>query len=228
MVDIEGLENLVNAIKDVQGIGAFKIGFSLLTYGLQRVTDTIKATMGKPIPVIYDHQKAGNDIPRMGRQFARMIKNSGIDAVILFPFAGPVSQENWILSCREHSIEVIVGSVMTHEKFLASEGGYIDDSAAQRIFRLSCHLGVRHFVVPSTKLDWVRTLYELLLKGLKEEDFTLYTPGFIEQKGEIEAFGQIVKSKWHVIVGSAIYEKHSIEDMKQAAIEIVAKINSVK
>ncbi len=59
--DINILRDLVRSTCDIEGIVGYKIGANLaLKYGLKHLTDDIDFHL----PVIYDHQKAGTDIPR--------------------------------------------------------------------------------------------------------------------------------------------------------------------
>lgn len=226
--DAGHLQKLVLAVKDVAGIGGFKLGFELGLQNLDAMAAIIKSNLRpNETRIIYDHQKAGNDIPDMGINFSRVLKKAGVDAAILFPFAGPATQKKWTKACFDAGLEVITGGVMTHSKFLASEGGYIADEAPEQIFRLACKLGVRHFVVPGNKLHWVKKLRAILVKELGEGNFTLYAPGFITQGGDISECGQAAGDNWHAIVGSAIYgkkEMYTIEQMRQAAITVTGQI----
>ena len=217
------LEMLVEATCKVSGIGGYKIGLKLgLGFGLKLVVDTIKEQTN--LPVIYDHQKAGNDIPEMGLDFAEEAKEAGVDAVILFPFAGPKTEQAWIKACREAGLEVLVGGHMTHEKFLASEGGFIDDHAPYEIYKIAAELGVKDFIVPGNKPGFVLKYREHLENILGSRKFTLYAPGFISQGGDISKTGQVAGENWHAIVGSAIYKVGGVEEMRQVAYQLTSQI----
>lgn len=83
---LEEFEEIVKETADVEGIGGYKVGLELgLSYGLGRVVEVARKYTAKPI--IYDHQKAGTDIPDTGKNFAEVCKRAGVDAVILFPQA---------------------------------------------------------------------------------------------------------------------------------------------
>ena len=218
----ESLQKLVLAVKNISGIGGFKLGFELGLQNLSSMVTIIRSNFSnRDVPIIYDHQKAGNDIPNMGINFARILKKSGVDAAILFPFTGPATQEKWTKSCFDAGLQVLTGGIMTHPKCLVGEGGYIANEAPERIFSLACKFGVRHFVVPGNKIEWIVKLRALLVEELGEGNFVLYAPGFITQKGDISECGQAAGENWHAIVGSAIYKA---DDMQDAAMTVTSQI----
>ena len=221
-VSLGKLAGLAGALQGVDGISAFKIGITLMTR-LKEAVQTIRAISPDSL-IIYDHQKAGNDIPDMGKQFAETLKEAGINVAILFPFAGPATQEAWTKSCFDAGLSVITGGVMTHPKFLVSEGGYIADDAVERIYRLACQLGVTDFVVPGTKINWVQRIHALVSEELGAGNFALYAPGFINQGGEISECAKAAGDIWHAIVGSAVYKQLTPEDQRKAAITVTSQI----
>ncbi|MDP3994574.1 MAG: orotidine 5'-phosphate decarboxylase / HUMPS family protein [bacterium] len=219
-VEVAKLSALVRETCLVEGIGGYKIGLSLaLEEGLGKVVCTVKEHTG--LPVIYDHQKAGNDIPAMGSVFAKVCKQSGVDAVILFPFAGEVTERDWIKACRDNGLGVLVGAHMTQPKFLLSEGGSIADEAPERIFTIAAEEGVSDFVVPGNKVELVGYYKKLIENILGKDNFTLYAPGFITQGGKISDFAVAAGNKWHAIVGSAIYKA---VDMHKTAEQMTRQI----
>ncbi|MFA6919251.1 MAG: orotidine 5'-phosphate decarboxylase / HUMPS family protein [Patescibacteria group bacterium] len=219
----EALRFLAKNMASVNGISAFKLGITAGLDGLKRSVKAVKDYFGI-VKTIYDHQKAGNDIPDMGKPFANKLKEAGVDAAILFPFTGPKTQEAWMQACREAELGIIVGGMMTHPKFLAGEGGYIVDDAPERIYRMACQFGVTDFVVPGNKLPWVERIRAWITEELGEGNFTLYAPGFITQGGEISACGQAAGDRWHAIVGSAIYKKVTAEEQIAAALAVTQQI----
>ena len=219
-VQAEKLSKLVESTYLVEGIGGYKVGLALaLEKGLPNIVDLI--LYHTDLPVIYDHQKAGNDIPAMGATFAKVCSKAGVDAVILFPFAGPKTEKDWIQACQDQGLGVIVGAHMTQPNFLASEDGFIADESPDRIFTLAVEEGVRDFVVPGNKVEYVQHYKELFDNLLGIGNFTLYAPGFVTQGGEISEFAAIAGSQWHTIVGSGIY---NAEDMTFAANEMTKNI----
>ena len=86
---LEELERLVKATCNVEGIVGYKIGAILgLKFGLTQVVNVI--TRYTNLPIIYDHQKFGTDIPDIcGGAMLNVLKDSGVNIVIIFPQAGP-------------------------------------------------------------------------------------------------------------------------------------------
>lgn len=219
-VEAEKFPELVKGTCFVEGIGGYKVGFELgLEKGLPWVVGTVREQTD--LPIIYDHQKAGNDIPETGLNFARVCKKSGIDAIILFPFTSPTTELRWIKEAQDAELTILVGGHMTHEKFLHREGGFIADDAPERIYSLAAENGVKNFVVPGNKVEFVEKYRAMLNKILGPNNFALYAPGFITQKGEISEFAKVAGDRWHAIVGSAIYKAVNI---KAAAEQVTSQI----
>ena len=216
--DLSKLKNLVKETCSVDGIGAYKIGLELcIPYGICQVVDAIRKQTD--LPIIYDHQKAATDIPELGEKFAKAVK--GVDAVILFPFAGPETEKAWIRACRKAKLGVIVGGEMTHKGFLESENGFISEKGIFSIYEIAAEQKVNDFVVPGNKPEKIR-LYKAFLeaRGIKP---VFYSPGLIAQGGNITESAKAAGERWHAIVGRALY---NAKDMHKAAKELVRNLNS--
>lgn len=215
--DIE-FEQLIKATQDIPGIGGYKVGLQLtISYGLKHLVDLTRKYTN--LPIIYDHQKAGNDIPEIGTKFALSCRSSGVDAVILFPFAGSLTEQEWIKACQDQGLGVIVGGHMTHRSFIESEGGFVSNNAPRRIYEIAVENGITDFVVPGNKTQYVEE-YRKLFED-KSISFTLYAPGFLTQGGEISECGKTAGDNWHAIVGSGIYKA---ADMRDAAKNFVRQL----
>jgi orotidine-5'-phosphate decarboxylase len=179
-----------------------KVGFALACrYGLEKVAATIRGRTN--VPIIYDHQKGGTDIPDLAEEFAGVA--NPVDAVIIFPMAGPVTQRKFIECLHAAGKPVIVGAVMTHAQFLASEGGYIVNDAPRRILELAMEMGVRDFVVPATSPKSISEQRTIIERHLKEGDYDLFSPGLVSQGGTVEGLRAAAGPRWHGIVGRAVY-----------------------
>jgi orotidine-5'-phosphate decarboxylase len=218
-VDLEKFGDIVRTLESVAKIGAYKIGMSLgLSHGLSKVVETARRYSQKPL--IYDHQKAGTDIPDTGKEFAKVVKKSGVDAVIFFPLAGPATLKAWVNSAFEQELKVLVGCRMTHKNFVRSEGGYIEDTAIEKAYLEAANLGVTDFVVPGNNPGFIKYIRNLLEQADVRNPI-FYAPGFIAQKGTISEAAAAAGEKWHAIVGRAIYES---QDMRQAAEQLASSI----
>ena len=224
--DVSTKRDLYRLVRDtccVPGIGGYKIGLELVILNGVAVFSTIKVAFPEGAvnkPIIYDHQKGGTDIPDLGSKFAKALSGF-VDGVILFPFGGAQTAEDWIRACQDEGLVVLVGGHMTQKKFLVSEGGYIADKAPEQIYKLGAEMGVRDFVVPGNKVEFVVKYKQLLDEVLGRGNFTLYAPGFIGQGGVISETGKVAGDNWHAIVGSAIYKA---KDITAAAREITNQI----
>ena len=217
-VPLEVYERILENTGDIDKIGGYKIGIALaLNYGLPDIVKVAKEYTDKPI--IYDHQKAGTDIPDMGEKFAKVCKNAGVDAIILFPQSGPETEKAWIEAAKEEDLGIIVGGLMTHPKYVRSEGGYLADEAVMRMYLNGADLGVTDFVVPGNKPDDIKRIKETLEeRGISP---TFYAPGFVAQGGEITKAARAAGNNWHAIVGRGIYKA---KDIRKAALELTSKL----
>lgn len=217
------LGQIAQAVSGVPGIGALKVGLELaIPWGLKKVVETIR--LRSELPVIYDHQKGGTDIPDLGPKFANAVRAAGADAVILFPFGGAATAGKWIEACQGEGLVVLVGGHMTQPRFLENEGGFIANSGPEEIYKLAARSGVTNFVVPGNKTDFV-LMYRQILEGiLGVGNFTLYAPGFIGQGGDISETGKVAGDRWHAIVGSAIYGQPDVDAMRVVALRLTQQI----
>lgn len=216
-VGLERFEEIVKATHDIVKIGGYKIPATSGRKGWEKWVETARRYTKKPL--IYDHQKAGTDIPDTGRQFMKDLKEAGFDAVILFPQAGPYTQVAWTGEAVQQELAVLVGGEMTHPKYRRSEGGYIADEALQEMYLRAAKQGVRHFVVPGNKIDRIALYRELIThQGV---DPIFFAPGFVAQGGEISKASEVAGDKWHAIVGRGIYEA---TDIRKAAEEHTSQL----
>jgi len=194
--------------------------------GLETAVNIIRRQ--NKLPIIYDHQKGGTDIPDLGEGFAQDLKSFGVDAVILFPFGGAVTERKWIKACQDAGLVVLVGGHMTQPEFLESEGGFIVDSAPERIYTIAAENGVTNLVVPGNKPNFVLKYRQLLERLLDVGNFTLYAPRFSgKQGGSISEIDTILGNNWHAIVGSDIYKFEGVRNIRNVALKFTSQITKV-
>jgi len=196
--DLDAALRLVCRTAGRASVYGYKLGFALgLGHGLPAVVRRIREWTDKPL--IYDHQKAATDIPDTGALFGDVMKQAGIDEVILFPHTGPRTLEAWVRAMQERQLKVIVGAVMTHPAYLVSEGGFIADEAGAAIYKQAAGLGVAAFVTPLTKPDVVARL-AAEVPFTAEQEF--YSPGFGAQKGDPSRFPAL--KRHYLIMGRSL------------------------
>ena len=214
---LDVLRTIVDATSAEPLVGAYKVGFSLaLRYGLPRVIGEVRRLTTKP--VIYDHQKAGTDIPDTGAAFAAVLKDAGCEAAILFALAGPNTLTAWVEACQSCGLHVIVGAEMTHPRFLEEEGGSMSRKNAEAAYKLAQSLGVSSFVVPGNRPERIRFYRELL-----GPDVVFFSPGLVTQGGELSAAAEAAGGSWHAIVGRALLDS---SDPKAATRSLVAGLQA--
>jgi len=207
-VSLEVYQRILKDTSNLKQIGGYKLGFELgLEYGLPKIVELTKKYTPKIL--IYDHQKAGTDIPYTGDKFAKLIKKAGIDAIILFPQSGPETEKMWIESAFEQNLGVIVGGLMTHPKYIYSEGGFLHDESVIDMYLIAAELGVKDFVLPPTKLEKSLLIKNKILQ--KVDSPTIYTLGFGSQGGIAEQGNTLIGEKGHFIVGREIYNSSDIQ-----------------
>jgi len=214
---IEEFEKLVEQTADVEGIGGYKIPAISGRKGWETWVNAARKYTNKPL--IYDHQKAGTDIPDTGKEFMRNVKESGFDAIILFPQSGPETERAWIYHAYDVGLNVIVGGEMTHPGYKRSEGGFISDDMLNEMYLIAARAGITNFVVPGNKTDRIAHYREILENEGVSPVF--YAPGFIAQGGKIEDAAKVAGDRFHGIVGRGIYKA---DDMKKAAIEHTSQL----
>ncbi|MDD5738360.1 MAG: orotidine 5'-phosphate decarboxylase [Candidatus Pacebacteria bacterium] len=222
------LDQVVMATMDLPAIVGYKVGALLaLTFGLHEVVHQISAVLPRDHnkKIIYDHQKGGTDIPDMGVNFAKVIGGAGIDAAILFPFAGMKTQVAWTKAFHEVGLTVIVGAEMTHPGFLTSEGGVIAPTVGESIFKVAAEQGVTNFVVPGNKPDVIEMYRSIFDNRVGVGRYALYAPGLITQGGDISEAGKVAGDRWYAIVGRAIYDAVDTKDIREAAKKVVSQIS---
>ena len=204
--DMEALKELYNVTHDIEGIVGYKIGANLaLQYGLKNIMEEVDFSL----PVIYDHQKAGTDIPRMGEKFAKACKKAGMKGIIIFPQAGPESEKAFIDAIFANEMVPMVGGEMTHTAYLAEEGGFLMDDAPARIYEIAAKKGVEYFILPGNREEAMRRYHLMLTSMINEPKYCM--PGIGTQGGSItKAFSILRGCPAYAIIGSAIYKSKDI------------------
>lgn len=182
---------------DIIGI---KIGASLaLRYGLNEISSHINLKAEKDIKIIYDHQKAGTDVPHTSENFAKVMRTSGIEYSILFPrIHHGRTQREWTKQLLDKDVTPIVGGYMT-------TSAPMDFRKSIHIYEIALCQGVENFVIPANDFNFIKQLF-LEIPEIKENTF--YVPGFGKQGGDLDKFDAFMKNiKWYPIIGRSLMEE---------------------
>ena len=205
-LDIDSLDQMRQVVEhttSIPGIVGYKVGLTVtLRLGLGGAVRHLRASTD--LPLIYDHQKAGPDVPDMAPKFSATCKEAGVDGLILFPIAGPRAVVAFAGSAYRNRLLPIVGGDLPFPDYNASGGGYVIDDALEKIFRKAVEIGVDHFVVPGNTPEKVGHHARWLVE--KVERPSLFIPGIGALGGSIaDAFAAAPGCNAYAVVGRAIY-----------------------
>jgi orotidine-5'-phosphate decarboxylase len=206
-LDMESLDHMrkvVEQTSSIAGVVGYKVGLTAtLRLGLGNAVRDLRACTD--LPLIYDHQKAGPDVPDMAPKFSATCKEAGVDGLILFPVAGPRAVVGFAGSAYRNRLLPIVGGDLPFPDYNASGGGYVIDDALDRIFRKAIEIGVDHFVIPGNTPDKVRHHAGWLVEEIERP--CLFIPGIGALGGSIaDAFSAARGCNAYAVVGRAVYD----------------------
>jgi len=204
------LENIIRSTDDIEGVGGYQISSALPEkYTLSRIVKIVKNNTGKR--VIYDQGGFGLSNPKDAEDKATDLKESGVDAVIIFPISGPAVAEEWIKALINKELGVIVRGHQSYPKYDMVNEGYVGSHSWRNLYEDAIKLGVRDLQFPANQIEDLKSFRENLRALSLEEDpsfdadkdVIFYPTGIGDQGGRLEdisAFGQ----KAHPIVGRLI------------------------
>lgn len=146
--DHEQFEFVVKATTRTEGVVGYKLGLStVLTFGLKESVRRLRDLTD--LPILYDHQKAGPDMPDTARKYTAMCAEAGVDGLVLFPVAGPTAVDRFVGETMKAGMTPVVGGEIPVPDYGASGGGYMLDDALDRILADSVKIGTDHFILPA-------------------------------------------------------------------------------
>lgn len=188
-LDVLNMEEALNIVDNVSKyINTIKIGYPLvLSQGPESIT-FIKENFD--CKVIADFKVA--DIPETNEKIANMTFEAGADAIIVHGFVGEDSVKACMDSAKIYDKEVFLLTEMSHPgaaMFLQPH--------AEEIAEMGVKLGITNYVGPSTKLDRL----EIIRNIIGKESF-LISPGVGTQGGDPKKTLEFADA---LIVGRSIY-----------------------
>jgi len=202
----------VEATTNVEGVIGYKIGLTLaLRLGLASAVAALRDVTD--LPIIYDHQKAGPDIPDMGAKFCKLAADSGVTGLILFPLAGPSAVQSFIGGAIEAGLLPLVGGDLPLGDYNASGGGFVIDDALDHIFQQAVELGADHFIVPGNTTEKIAHHADWLRR--RSTKASIVIPGIGALGGNIsDCFSAAGGCNAYAVIGRAIY---AADDPSEAA-----------
>ncbi len=186
-LDLDSVESLFNVIEQtckVPGITEYKLGGGPLRIALDEVVKRIRDITD--IPILYDHQKAGMDMPDNAKPYVEKCHEAGVDGLLLFPVAGPEAVRQFVGRTIDAGMIPVAGGDILLPDYAISDGGFVADDAWERIVEIAGGIGGRHFVMPA-KRDKVESRTRWLCEIVDQP--VIYIVGFGPLGGRIdEAF----------------------------------------
>jgi orotidine-5'-phosphate decarboxylase len=150
-LDIDSHEHLERVVRETskrEGVAGYKLGLtSVLRFGLQESVRRLRDLTD--LPILYDHQKAGPDMPDMAKKYTAMCREADVDGLILFPVAGPTAVDGFVGEAVRAGLIPVVGGEIPVPDYGVSGGGYMLDDALDRILVRAVHNKADHFVLPA-------------------------------------------------------------------------------
>ncbi|UTB31892.1 MAG: orotidine-5'-phosphate decarboxylase [Methanobacterium sp. ERen5] len=197
--------------------GALEVGNSVINY-----LDTIKIgyplALAEGLPsiglvkdrfdckIIADFKVA--DIPETNKKIADLTFKAGADAIIVHGFVGPDSVKACVDSAEEFGTEVFLLTEMSHpgaSRFL--------QPAAEDIAAMGMEMGLKNYVAPSTKLDRLKKIRDVVGK-----DSFIISPGVGVQGGDPN---QTLEFADAIIVGRSIYSSEYPEEVVKSLVDSI-------
>ena len=215
---------IVKILEETHGIDeviGYKIGAAPALYNsLAWVVGTVsKYDPNKKI--IFDHQKAGNDLGAMATPILHSIASSGIREVIIFPFTGEQIALEWLDAAKKFALTPIFGGYLTDPNF----DTMVDTDRLFRMFDQVRMTGVTDFVLPATRESFTSNILHYFSYFDIDPAYphTYYMPGIGAQGASLD-FVKELDYEYNVIpiVGRSITQD---ENIRAAACELLDALN---
>jgi len=220
MAGFDELSRVVEATTGVDGVTGYKLGLTMvLRFGLFEAMRRLRDMTA--LPILYDHQKAGPDMPDMATKFTALTAEAGVAGLILFPVAGPTAVRAFAGEALKAGLVPVVGGEIPVSDYCLSGGGYLSDDALDRIMEEAAAIGTDHFVLPAHNAASIGKRCDRLAALLPEP--VIFLTGFGPLGGSIAEGFAAARSchARHAIVGRLIY---GAADPGEAARRLVADL----
>lgn len=202
LLTIDGALEVGNSV--IKYLDTIKIGYPLvLSEGLEAV-GLVKEKFD--CNIIADFKVA--DIPETNKKIADLTFKAGADAIIVHGFVGPDSVKACMDSAEEFGTEIFLLTEMSHpgaSKFL--------QQSAEEIAAMGMEMGLKNYVAPSTKLDRLEKIRDVVGK-----DSFIISPGVGVQGGDPCKTLEFADA---LIVGRSIYSSEYPEKVVKSIVDSI-------
>jgi orotidine-5'-phosphate decarboxylase len=204
-LDLFQMEAVMQLLKDVSGqIDTVKVGYPLvLSEGLGSISK-IKEEYG--FNIIADFKVA--DIPETNQKIAELTFGAGADAIITHGFIGRDSVQACLDTAAEHGGEVFLLTEMSHP----GAEQFIQDVSLD-IASMGVDMGIKNYVAPSTRLDRLGKIREIVGKNS-----FIISPGVGAQGGDPAKTLEFADA---LIVGRSIYASDNPQEALHSIIKSI-------
>ncbi|MGL4669808.1 MAG: orotidine-5'-phosphate decarboxylase [Methanobacteriaceae archaeon] len=194
-MDLTNIDEAVGICEKVaKYIDTIKIGYPLtLAEGLVTI-EIFKENFN--FKVICDYKVA--DIPATNEKIADLTFNSGADAIICHGFVGKDSVKACLDTANSYGKEIFLLTEMSHP----GAKMFLQDSADD-IAKMGVNMGIKNYVAPSTRLDRLEDIRNIVGK-----DAFIISPGVGTQGGNPK---DTLKYANGLIIGRSIYNAENPE-----------------
>ena len=185
-LDVASTEDMVRVVEktcEVSGVVGYKLGLTgSLRLGLAGAVQAIRRLTD--LPIVYDHQKAGADMLDMAGHYASVCREAGVDALVLFPVAGPRTVREFVKHTIRCGMVPVVGGHIPEPDYCIGGGGFIIDDVLHRVIRIATDEGARHVIIPAKEVDLIRQNVSWIQQNVT--DACVFLTGFGPMGGKIE------------------------------------------
>jgi orotidine-5'-phosphate decarboxylase len=204
-LDLENMEKALKIVEDVsEYINTIKIGYPLvLSEGLESIS-LVKEKID--CKVIADFKVA--DIPSTNSMITDLTFKAGADAVIVHGFVGGDSVEACVETAHKYKGDVFLLTEMSHpgaSQFIQ----HVSEDVAQ----MGVDLGMDKFVAPSTRLDRLAKIREIVGR-----ESLIISPGVGVQGGDASRTLEFADA---LIIGRSIYHSQDPEKAVKSIIDSI-------
>ena len=192
-------EEAFHLIKELECVedkfGGYKVG-SLLV--MENGINVIKEINDRTeLPIIYDGQKLGSDIPSITNKQIELLSNVDVDYAIIYPVGGgDRTLYQFIESCKKFNITPVCVVSMSHE----ISDRYLSISIEDIVLSTAYSYGIRTYVYPATKPEILQCHNEL--SNINMNDSVKLSTGFSKDE-HYSSMCDLGVSRF--IVGRSIY-----------------------